>query len=138
MIRKTQFQFLFITIQHWIKPMPCIMINYFNCIIIVNRHFLTFNYDWVSFTIIYKKIIKILMTFLFFIIMKVNIKILIILILVTDFFSSCSMLNKGFLFPNISSSFILDWISQPKGTLLTSGTFKIKILILFKLIYEQF
>lgn len=106
--------------------MPCIMIDYFNCIIIFNGHFLTFSYDWVSFTFIYKKIIKILMTFLIFNTMQVNIKILIILILVTDFCSSCSMLNKGFLFPNISSSSILDWISQPKGTLLTSKTFKIK------------
>lgn len=78
------------------------------------------------------------MIFLFFITMKVNIKILIILILITDFCSSCSMLNKGFLFPKISSSSILDWISQAKGTLLTSETFKIKVLILFKLIYEQF
>lgn len=45
------------------------------------------------------------------------------------FISSCSMLIKGFIFPNISSNSTFGWISQSKGTLLTSVIFKIVIFV---------
>lgn len=58
-----------------------------------------------------------------------EIKMFIVPILVTVFISSCSMFIKGFILPNISSNSKFDWISQSKGILLTSVTFKIIIFI---------
>lgn len=58
-----------------------------------------------------------------------EIKIFIVPILVTVFISSCNTLIKGFIVPNISSSFTLCWISQSKGTLLISATFKMIIFV---------
>jgi len=66
-----------------------------------------------------------------------EIKIFIVPILVTLFISSCSMLIKGFIFPNISSNSTLHWISQSKGILLRSVKIKI-ILFVFSYIFNLF
>lgn len=50
-------------------------------------------------------------------------------ILVLVFISSCIMLIKGFIFPNISTNSTFGWNSQSKGTLLTSVTNKIIIFV---------